>query len=296
MKPVRLAWLLVVAALVTIALKAAAFFLTGSVGLLSDALESVVNLAAAFLALAMLTIAARPPDEAHEYGHGKAEYFSSGAEGALIVLAAAGIVWAAIPRFITPQPLHQVDIGLALAATASLVNLAVARVLLRAGREARSAALEAAALHLMTDFWTSVAVLGGIVVVTVTGVQRLDPLLALFVAGNIVRTGYRLVRDSTLGLMDTALLPEDRDSITAVLLRYAQRGIQHHALRTRQAGTRKFASVHVLVPGNWTVQQGHELLDEIEAAVQTAVPGVHIFTHLEPRDDPSAFQDIKLDR
>jgi divalent metal cation (Fe/Co/Zn/Cd) transporter len=141
-----------------------------------------------------------------------------------------------------------------------------------------------------------VAVLGGIVVVTVTGVQRLDPLLALFVAGNIVRTGYRLVRDSTLGLMDTALLPADRDSITAVLHRYAQRGVQHHALRTRQAGTRKFASVHVLVPGNWTVQQGHELLDEIEAAVQTAVPGVHIFTHLEPRDDPSAFQDIKLDR
>jgi cation diffusion facilitator family transporter len=295
-KSLRFAWLLIAAALATIALKAAAFVVTGSVGLLSDALESVVNLVAAFLALAMLSIAARPPDESHEYGHGKAEYFSSGVEGALIVFSAAGIAWVAIPRLIAPRALQQIDVGLAAALIASLINLGVARVLLKAGREQRSAALEASARHLMTDFWTSVAVLGGVVTVSVTGWERMDPLLALMVAGNIVRTGFQLLRESALGLMDASLPAADREAITAVLEAYAPRSVQYHALLTRMAGARKFASVHVLVPGSWTVQQGHELLEEIEADILGAVPGIHILTHLEPREDPAAFEDMRLDR
>ncbi len=296
MKLVRFAWLLIAAALFTIALKAAAWYVTGSVGLLSDALESIVNLASAFLALAMLTIAARPPDELHAYGHGKAEYFSSGVEGALIVLSAGGIVWAAISRLIDPRPLEMVGTGVLVAFVATCVNLVVARVLLTAGRENRSATLEAGAQHLMTDFWTSVAVVGGVIVVSLTGWQRLDPLLALLVAANIVRTGLKLLRASTLGLMDTAIPAAERDAITKVLDSYAARDVQYHALRTRQAGARKFASVHVLVPGDWSVQRGHELLEEIEAGIAAAVQGLNIFTHLEPRDDPAAFRDIGLDR
>ena len=296
MKLVRFAWLLILAALFTIALKALAWYVTGSVGLLSDALESIVNLASAFLALAMLTIAARPPDELHAYGHGKAEYFSSGFEGALIVLSAGGIVWAAISRLINPRPLQEVNTGLAVAFAATCVNLVVARVLLKAGRENRSATLEAGAQHLMTDFWTSVAVLAGVVVVSLSGWQRLDPIIALLVAANILRTGFQLMRASTLGLMDTAISAAERDAIIRVLASYASRDVQYHALRTRQAGTRRFASVHVLVPGDWSVQRGHELLEEIEEAIAAAVPGLSIFTHLEPRDDPAAFRDIGLDR
>jgi cation diffusion facilitator family transporter len=292
----RFAWLLVAAAIITIALKAAAFIVTGSVGLLSDALESIVNLAAAFLALTMLSIAARPPDESHEYGHGKAEYFSSGAEGALIVISAAGIAWAAIPRLVTPHPLQRIDVGLAAAMVASLINLGVARVLLAAARTHRSATLEASARHLMTDFWTSVAVLAGVILVSATGWQRIDPLLALLVAGNIVRTGFQLLRESTLGLMDAALPSADRDAIVRVLDGFASRNVQYHALRTRMAGARKFVAVHILVPGEWTVQQGHELLEELEAAILSVVPGVNTMTHLEPREDPAAFEDIRLDR
>jgi cation diffusion facilitator family transporter len=289
------AWLSIAAAVSTIGLKIVAYFLTGSIALLSDALESIVNLVAAFMALAMLTIAARPPDEEHAYGHSKAEYFSSGIEGALILFAAFGIVWNAIPRLLAPQPLEQIGVGLAISFVASAINFGVARVLLHAGRKHRSITLEADAQHIMTDVWTSLGVLVGIGAVALTGWSRLDPMIALLVALNIVWTGVRLVQRSALGLMDTALPATDQTSIHEVLGRFRDQGIEFHALRTRQAGTRKFVSVHVLVPGTWQVQRGHELLEDVESAIEAAIPGVHVFTHLEPLEDPAAFRDIELD-
>jgi len=290
------AWLSIAAAVLTIGLKLGAYFLTGSVALLSDALESIVNLVAACMALAMLTIAARPPDEEHAYGHSKAEYFSSGIEGALILFAAFGIVWNAIPRLFAPQALEQIGVGLAISLFATGINFGVARVLLHAGRKHRSISLEADAQHIMTDVWTSLGVLVGIGAVALTGWSRLDPIIALLVALNIVWTGVQLVRRSALGLMDTALPASDQTSIHEVLARFRDQGIQFHALRTRQAGTRKFVSVHVLVPGTWQVQRGHELLEDVEAAIEAVVPGVHVFTHLEPREDPAAWKDVELDR
>jgi cation diffusion facilitator family transporter len=290
----RFAWLSIAAAVLTIALKATAYLLTDSVGLLSDALESLVNLVAALMALAMLTIAARPPDEMHSYGYSKAEYFSSGVEGALILLAAVSIIWTAFPRLVSPQPLEQVRIGLIVSALALAVNLGVAHILLNAGRKYHSITLEADAHHLRTDVLTSVGVIVGIGAVVLTGWERLDPIIAFLVAANIIRTGVQLLRRSTLGLMDTALPVTEQDTVKHVLNDYANQGIQYHALRTRQAGARKFLSVHVLVPGDWTVQRGHELLEQLEADIRTAIPGVHVFTHLEPVDDPTAWQDITL--
>jgi len=290
----RFAWLSIAAATATIALKLGAYFFTGSVALLSDALESIVNLVAACTALAMLTIAARPPDETHAYGHSKAEYFSSGIEGALILLAAFAIAWNAIPRLIHPESLQKIGIGLAISAVATAINFVVARTLLQAGRKHRSISLEADAQHIMTDVWTSIVVLVGIAGVALTGWERLDPILALLVAANIIWTGVQLMRRSALGLMDTALPAEDQSAITEVLHQFRLQGIHSHALRTRQAGTRKFVSLHILVPGEWQVQRGHEMLEKVESAIQAAVPGVHVFTHLEPLNDPAAFRDIEL--
>ena len=290
------AWLSIAAATITIGLKLGAYLLTGSVALLSDALESIVNLVAACMALAMLTIAARPPDDMHAYGHSKAEYFSSGIEGALILLAAFGIAWNAVPRLIAPQSLEKIGVGLAISLLASAINFVVARTLLRAGKKYRSITLEADAQHIMTDVWTSLGVLVGIGAVALTGWARLDPILALLVALNIVWTGVQLVRRSALGLMDTALPPADQTAIAGVLGRFRDQGIQFHAMRTRQAGTRKFVSVHVLVPGDWQVQRGHELLEDVESAIEAAIPGVHVFTHLEPLEDPAAWKDVELDR
>jgi cation diffusion facilitator family transporter len=292
----RFAWLSIAAAVATIALKAAAYLITGSVGMLSDALESLVNLVAAILALAMLTVAARPPDEEHAYGHGKAEYFSSGVEGALILVAAASIVATSIPRLLSPQPIEQVGLGLAVSVVASLVNLGVAQVLRRAGRRYSSITLDADAAHLMTDVWTSAGVLLGVGLVALTGWERLDPIIALVVAANIVWLGVQLVRRSVLGLMDTALPQEQRNVIQAIQARYQGEGVQFHALRTRQSGARAFVSMHVLVPGSWTVQRGHELLERVEADVRRAVPNVTVFTHLESLDDPAAWQDTQLER
>jgi len=277
----RFAWLSIAAAVLTIGLKAAAYLLTGSVGLLSDALESVVNLVGALMALAMLTIAARPADEDHAYGHGKAEYFSSGVEGTLILLAAASIGAAAIARLMTPRPLEQIGLGLAVSVAASLVNLGVALVLLRAAKHYQSVTLNANAHHLLTDVWTSVGVLIGVSAVAVTGWQRLDPLVALVVACNIVWTGGRIVRDSVSGLMDTALTADQQDLIRGVLESHRQDGVQFHALRTRQAGANQFVTMHVLVPGIWTVQRGHELLERIESDIIAALPYAVVFTHLE---------------
>jgi cation diffusion facilitator family transporter len=292
----RFAWLSIAAAILTIGLKAIAYLLTGSVGLLSDALESFVNLAGALMALAMLTIAARPADEDHVYGHGKAEYFSSGVEGTLILVAAVSIGLAAIQRLIAPKPLAQIGLGMGVSIAASLVNLAVARILLRAGKHHHSITLEANAQHLMTDVWTSAGVLVGVGAVALTGWERLDPIVALIVAGNIVWAGVRIVRKSVLGLMDTALPVEEQMLLQKVLEQHIQIGVQYHALRTRQSGARRFVSLHVLVPGIWTVQRGHQLLERIEADIRYALPTATVFTHLESLNDPVSWDDMALDR
>jgi cation diffusion facilitator family transporter len=292
----RFAWLSIAAALVTIVLKGLAYLLTGSVGLLSDAIESLVNLVGGVMALAMLTVAARPADEDHAYGHTKAEYFSSGVEGALILLAAASIGYAGVQRLLVPKPLEEIGLGLAVSALASGVNLAVALLLLRVGRQRNSITLEANAQHLLTDVWTSVGVVLGVGAVAVTGWQPLDPIVAMVVAANIVWTGLKIVRRSALGLMDTALSAEDPASVRKVLQGYQQDGVQFHALRTRRSGRRKFMSVHVLVPGHWTVQRGHELLERIEADIRRGLPGASLLTHLEPLDDPASFADEHLER
>ncbi len=292
----RFAWLSIAAALATILLKTWAWWLTGSVGLLSDALESLVNLAGALMALWMLTIAAQPADEEHLYGHGKAEYFSSGFEGFLILAAAAAIGWAAVDRLLHPQPLVQLDLGLAISVVASVINLLTALVLIRAGREHRSITLEADAHHLLTDVWTSVGVILGVSAVWATGWLWLDPVLALLVAANIVWTGYRLVIRSAAGLMDTALPAEQQATIAEVLEKHRGAGIEFHALWSRQAGARSFVSFHVLVPGRWTVQQGHDLVEGIEGELRARLPHVHVLTHLEPIEDPLSHQDQDLDR
>jgi len=292
----RFAWLSIAAAILTIALKTIAYWLTGSVGLLSDAMESFVNLFGALMALAMLTIAARPADEDHAYGHSKAEYFSSGVEGTLILIAAAGIGAAAIQRLITPKPLEQIGLGLGVSIAASLVNLFVALVLQRAGKLNHSITLEANAQHLMTDVWTSAGVLVGVGAVALTGWERLDPIVALFVGGNIIWSGVRIVRKSVSGLMDTALSVEEQNTIRRMLDPHIQGGVQCHALRTRQSGERGFVSFHVLVPGTWTVQRGHRLLENIEADIRHAIPSVTVFSHLEPLNDPASWDDTSLDR
>lgn len=290
------AWLSIATAVATIGLKSAAWWLTGSVGLLSDAFESIVNLAGALMALAMLSLAALPADENHAFGHGKAEYFSSAFEGFLILVAALSIGAAAIERLLAPQALEQVGFGLAVSAIASGLNFGCARVLLAAGRRYRSITLEADAHHLMTDVWTSVGVIGGVAAVAATGWLWLDPLLALLVAANIVWTGWQLLRRSASGLMDVALPASQQAAIAAVLDRYRAEGIAFHALRTRQAGSHSFVTVHVLVPGAWTVQQGHDWLERIEADILAAVGHVTVFTHLEPIEDPASEDDAGLDR
>lgn len=293
----RFAWLSVVAAIATIALKVAAWWLTGSVGLLSDALESLVNLAAAFLALWMLRLAAAPPDEEHPYGFSKAEYFSAGIEGGLIVLAAAGILFAALPRLFTPAPLELPGPGLALTAIATLLNFAVARLLMRAGRRFHSITLEADGRHLMTDVWTSVGVLAGVALVFATGIYWLDPLIALLVAAHIVWAGAALVRRSVKGLLDTAISAGDKREVTRLFNEYSRRyGIAFHALRTRQAGARRFLSFHMLVPDAWTVSQAHKLSEEIEERIRSLVPNASIDTHIEPISDPASYDDQGLDR
>jgi len=293
----RYAWLSVAAALATITLKAFAWYLTGSVGLLSDALESLVNLAAALLALSMLRLAASPPDADHPYGFSKAEYFSAGIEGALIVLAAAGIVWAAIPRLIAPRELDTPFAGLALTTVATAINLAVALVLLRAGRQHHSITLEADGRHLLTDVWTSAGVIVGVALVFATDWLRLDPLIAIAVALHILWTGFGLMRRSVHGLLDPAISNQDQDEVAKLIAEYSRRyGVSFHALRTRQAGARRFVSFHLLVPDAWTVAQAHQLSEEIEARMRAMVPNAAIFTHIEPISDPASYEDQGLDR
>ena len=292
----RFAWLSISAAIVTIALKLVAWRLTGSVGLYSDALESFVNLAAAIMALAMITIAARPPDDGHPFGHDKAEYFASGVEGALILLAAVAIAWAAVGRLLHPQPIERAGLGLAVSVLASLVNLAVARVLIAVGRKHHSIALEADGHHLMTDVFTSAGVLVGIGAVALTDWIVLDPLVAIAVAVQIVWMGVQLMRRSWKGLLDAAVPEGELAALQAVLDRHGSGEVSFHAVRTRQAGARRFVSMHVLVPGAWTVARGHELLERIEDDVRRVIPNANVSTHLEAVEDPASFQDQELDR
>jgi cation diffusion facilitator family transporter len=293
----RYAWLSIAAALATIALKTLAWWLTGSVGLLSDALESIVNLVAAVLALTMLRVAASPPDENHPYGFSKAEYFAAGIEGALIVLAAGGILASAIPRLVEPQPIQAPLLGLALSAAASGINLGVGMLLIRVGRREHSIALEADGHHLMTDVWTSAGVIVGVALVFLTGWLRLDPLVALAVAVHIVWIGLRLMRRSWKGLLDAAISIEDTGEVTRLFTEYSKRyGVSFHALRTRQAGARRFISFHFLVPDAWTVAQAHRLSEEVEARIRSMVPNAAVFTHIEPISDPSSYDDQELDR
>lgn len=293
----RFAWLSVAAAVATIALKTLAWWLTGSVGLLSDALESLVNLAAALLALSMLRLAASPPDADHPYGFSKAEYFSAGIEGALIVLAAAGIIWTAIPRLIDPRPLEMPLAGLSLTVVASAINFGVAMALIRAGREHHSITLEADGKHLMTDVWTSAGVVVGVALVYATGWLRLDPLVAMAVAAHILWTGFGLVRRSVRGLLDPAISQGEQNEVTKLFKEYSRRyGVSFHALRTRQAGARRFVSFHLLVPDAWSVAQAHKLSEELESRIRSMVPNAGVFTHIEPISDPASYDDEGLDR
>jgi cation diffusion facilitator family transporter len=292
----RYGWLSIAAALVTMAIKLVAWRLTGSVGLLSDALESTVNLVAGVLVLVALKVAAQPPDENHQFGHEKAELVSATLEGVMVVVAASLIAWAAIDRLAEPRDVERVGFGLAVNAVASVVNLGVAIVLTRAGRLHRSAALSADGRHLMVDVWTSAGVIVGVCLVSVTGVRQLDPLVALAVGVNVVISGVLLLRRSVAGLMDPPLPPTEAEAVRAVLARYEADGVEFHALRSRVSGPRRFVSVHVLVPGQWTVSEGHHLLERLEADLRAEVGPLTVDTHLEPIEDPASYLDTGLDR
>lgn len=286
----RFAWLSIGAAILTILLKSIAYLVTNSVGLLSDALESGVNLVGAMMALAMLTIAALPADDDHMYGHSKAEYFSSGAEGVLIILAAISIGYAAIERIIHPKEIEQVGVGMMVSFAASLVNFIVARVLAQAGARNHSISLTASSKHLMTDVWTSVGVLAAVAAVKLTDWMWLDPLIGLAVAGNIIWAGVNIVRESVMGLMDSSVSIDTRASIIKILDSYSNLGMEYHQLLTRQSGARQFISIHILVPGNWTVNEGHQLVHRIETEIHQNLPESTVISHLESLDDPDSFE------
>jgi len=287
----RFAYLSIAAAILTITLKVIAWRITGSVGLLSDAAESVVNLIAAIAVLIALKVAAMPADKNHHFGHTKAEYFSAAVEGMMIFVAALVIMYTAVDRFLHPQPIENVGLGLAISVVASAVNGAVAVVLLRAGRRYRSMTLTADGKHLMTDVWTSAGVVVGVVLVALTGIARLDPVIAFLVGINIVWTGWKLIRESTEGLMDISMPKADNSAIAEILARFVTREVHFHALRTRVSGHHRFAEVHVLVPGAWTVQQGHDLVEEVEEAVHREFGEIALTCHLEPSEDPRAYGD-----
>ena len=290
-------YLAIAAAVATISLKLFAYFLTGSVGLFSDALESGVNLIAAVVALFMITLAEKPADEEHAYGHYKAEYFSSAIEGGLIVIAAFSIIWSAVPRIIHPQPLENVGIGLLVSFGASAINLAVGLILIKQGKKNHSITLEADGKHLMTDVYTSIGVLIGIVVVKLSGWLVLDGIVAIGVALNIVWTGYQLMRRSALGLLDSSIPEAERLKIANALDTYKDQNLEYHSLMTRQAGQRKFVSLHVLLPGKMSIQEGHDLVEKIERNIRELFDApVTVFTHLEPVEDPVSMQDIGIDR
>jgi len=287
-------YLSLAAAIATILLKSLAYFLTGSVGLLSDALESVVNLTAAIMAFFMLKLAATPPDEDHAYGHTKAEYFSSIVEGGMIFVAAGGILWTAVDRLLHPRFIEQPFLGLAVSLLAAAVNFFVGQLLIREGKKHRSITLEADGEHLMTDVWTSLGVFVAVILVALTNWQILDPLVAIAVAINILFSGFNLMRRSVLGFMDTAIPEAEKKIIRDILVDYKKHGVVFHALRTRQSGQKHFMSVHVLVPGSWPVQKGHDLVEEIEGKIKAKVPELSIDTHIEPIEDKRSWEDLTI--
>jgi cation diffusion facilitator family transporter len=290
-------YLSIAAAIVTILLKSYAYYITGSMGLLSDALESFVNLFAAVFALVMLTISQKPADERHKYGHGKAEYFSSAIEGALILVAAFTIIWAAVPRIMNPASLENVHTGLFISLLASLVNLTVGLTLIHHGKKNKSILLEADGRHLMTDVYTTVGVIVGIVLVMLTGWLIIDPIIAILVALNIIYTGYKLISRSASGLMDATIPEEDLQKITTYLDSIKEQHIEYHSLLTRVAGQRKFISLHLLIPGEWTVKKGHDYADDVEETIISLFDEpVTVHTHIEPVEDPASMRDIGIDR
>ncbi len=294
----KFVYLSIVAALLTISIKLIAYLLTNSVGLLSDALESCVNLIAAVVALIMIRLAEKPPDQQHEFGHNKAEYFSSAVEGGLIVLAAVSIIWSAVPRLIHPEPLENVGIGLLMAVGASLINLVVSVILIKNGKKHNSITLEADGKHLRTDVWTSAGVLIGIALVKLTGWLILDGIVAIGVAINIIWTGSQLLKRSALGLLDTSISQDDMAKISKVFEKYDRQNIKFHSLMTRQSGQRKFIMMHVLMPGKLNIHQGHIIAEKIEEDIRKAFADspTTVFTHLEPIEDPSSMLDINIDR
>jgi len=287
----RYAWLSIGAALATITLKTAAWAITGSVGLLSDALESGVNLVAAIIALVALRISARPADDSHHYGHGKVEYLSAGAEGVMIVVAAGLIIYEAVKRLLNPQPLESVGLGLAITLVATAINLVVGLLLIRVGRHQRSLILEADGRHLMTDVWTSVGVVAAVALVGLTGWLPLDPVVAIAVAVNILVTGGRLLHRAGRGLLDASLPPHEVALVHGALEPFVSDEVHFHAITTRESGRSAFVSMHVLVPGAWSVQRAHDLVEHVEAAVQEALPHATVDTHLEPIEDPRSYDD-----
>lgn len=295
-KLMRFAWLSIGTAVLTIILKYSAYLFTDSVGLLSDALESGVNLVTAIVALCALYVAAQPPDEEHAFGHSKVEYFAGGLEGVMILIAGGLIAFTAVSRLITPEPLQQVGIGLFVSVIASLCNLGTAVLLKRVGQRHRSLTLIAESHHLMTDVWTSVGVIVGVALATLSGWLWLDAVVAIIVAINIMMTGVKLLKTAMNGLMDSALPSEEIAQIQEILESYRFRGIDYHAMRTRQSGAQRFLSLHVQTPGEWSVQQGHTLIEEIEADIIRHFAPISVIIHLEPLEDPISWDDISLNR
>ena len=291
----KFAWLSIAAALVTIGLKTAAWLITGSVGLLSDAAESVVNLVAAVVALFALRVAARPADKNHHFGHSKAEYFSSAIEGVMIFVAAVVIVAFAVERLIFPRPLEEIGVGLLITVGASVINGAVALVLLGAGAKYNSITLRADGHHLMTDVITSAGVVVGIGLVWITGWNWLDPVVALLVGLNILWTGWRLVSESASGLMDESLPKEENARLRGILAEHETEEIKFHAFRTRISGARAFMEFHMLVPGAWSVQRGHDAMEDLIDLIQEEFAELRVIGHLEPIEDPRSYEDIHID-
>ncbi|MGI9588520.1 MAG: cation diffusion facilitator family transporter [Dietzia maris] len=291
----KFAWLSVATAIVTIVLKIAAWWVTGSVGLLSDAAESVVNLVAAVIALGAITVAERPADDDHQYGHSKAEYFSAGVEGAMIFVAAAFILVVSVERLINPEPLEALGIGLAISVGAAVINGVVGVALVRAGTRHRSLTLKADGKHLVPAVITSVGVVAGLALAWATGWEVLDPIVAIGVGLNILFIGYRLVHESGMGLMDATLPDEDNRAIEEVLERHREPGrVDFHELRTRESGRWRFVEFHALVPGQWSVERGHDLVETVEQEIHAVLPSSHITTHLEPIEDERAYNDVHL--
>jgi cation diffusion facilitator family transporter len=282
------------AAILTLVLKWTAYHLTGSVGLFSEAAESFINLVASVTAFLSLWYASKPVDQSHTYGHEKIEYFSSGLEGVLILVAAGGVGWYSVHRLKYPEAIASLNIGAAINLVAALINLGVARVLLRVGRDTRSIVLEADGRHLMTDFLTSLGVVAGLLLVWLTGQSWLDPVLGLIVSANIAWTGGNLVWRSFNGLMDHALPELEQQTVRAAIEAQLQTGMDYHALRTRAAGSRRFADFHLLVPGSLSVRRAHELAERIEKAVRTALPEIEVTIHIEPIEERAAWEDSEL--